>query len=362
MSIVDALRQPELLRNLGKRLSEISPKSCMTIMEVCGTHTMAIHRSGLRSLLPEQIRLLSGPGCPVCVTPTSYLDTAMAMVRQHDVVPVTFGDMMRVPGSEGSLTTLRTEGKAVEVVYSPLAAITLAKQEPDKQFVFLSVGFETTTPTIAATLHQAVKENVTNFSLLCANKILPPALELLVSNPDLRVDGFLMPGHVSLVLGTAPYQSVALEHKRACVIAGFEPADIMLSLLMLVEQFNSNQPRVDIQYRRTVRAEGNAKARALIDNTFKVSDTEWRGFGIIPASGQVLQDKFAAYDASHRFPVDIPPTVEPAGCRCGEILSGLITPPDCPLYAKACTPENPIGACMVSSEGTCAACYKYSRS
>lgn len=361
MSALSSFRDIQLLRGLAARLQATAPAELMTLMEVCGSHTMAIHRTGIRPLLPPTIRLLSGPGCPVCVTPRTYLDQVLAMSREHDVVPVTFGDMMRVPGATGNLIDLRLTGKRVEVVYSPLGLLGLAAAEPNTQFVFLSVGFETTTPTIAATLQEAHASQLNNVSFAVANKILPPALIALVSAPDLRIDGFLLPGHVSMILGSAPYQFLAQKHKRCGAIAGFEPADILQAILLLVDQFNNNRPAIEIPYSRTVRPEGNLKARKLIEQIFTVCDTEWRGFGVIPASGLTLRDDYADYDAFKRFPVDIEPTSDPGGCRCGDVLRGQIDPPACGLFAVSCTPEKPVGACMVSSEGSCAAFYKYSR-
>lgn len=361
MKLIHDMRDPKLLKGLARKLSSADLKRPMTFMEVCGSHTMAIHRAGIKSLLPEKMGLVSGPGCPVCVTPMDYLDTAMAMAKEHRVTLATFGDMMRIPGSEGSLTGLREQGYPVEVVYSPLNALDLAKNHGDQSIVFLAVGFETTAPTIAATVRLAQSQGVENFSVLCAHKIMPPALSVLVNAPDLKIDGFLLPGHVSLVLGTEPYEFLAREAKRACVIAGFEAADLMLASLMLIEQINLEEPRVKIQYKRTVKAQGNPKARQAMDETFEKTDASWRGFGRIPKSGLKLKEKFASFDSERRFPVKIKACKEPAGCQCGAVVQGRIQPPECPLFQKVCTPQNPVGACMVSSEGSCAAFYKYSR-
>ncbi len=330
-------------------------------MEVCGTHTMAIHNAGLPGLLPPGLKLISGPGCPVCVTPSSYLDTAIALSREHSVVLATFGDMMRVPGTSGTLTDLRNEGYAVEVVYSSLGAAELALRQPEKEIVFLAVGFETTAPTIAATVKCAREKKVTNFSILAAQKLLIPALKALIDDPELRIDGFILPGHVSVVLGSEPYRFIAEEHHRACVITGFESADIMQGILMLVEQIEKRDHRVEIQYDRAVQPNGNPKARAYIDEVFAPEDTVWRGFGIIPQSGLVLRDEFAVFDALRRFPVTIQESPEPEGCRCGEVLRGLVEPSECSLFGSECVPESPVGPCMVSTEGSCAAFYKSSR-
>jgi hydrogenase expression/formation protein HypD len=330
-------------------------------MEVCGTHTMAIHRAGIPSLLPDGMRLLSGPGCPVCVTPTSYLDKAMAIACENDVVLTTFGDMLRVPATTGSLAHLRTEGYPVEVVYSPQQAVELAQKHPTRQVVFLGVGFETTIPTIAASIKYACENSVRNYSVLTAHKLVIPALKALVGDPQLAVDGFLLPGHVSIVLGLEPYKFIADEYHRACVIAGFEPADIMQSLMMLARQIEENDPSVEIQYLRVVKPEGNHVAREVINEVYEVADANWRGFGVIPNSGLEIGDRFAEFDAARRFPVDVAEVPEPKGCRCGEVLQGRIDPTECGLFEKICTPEFPVGACMVSSEGTCAAYFKHSR-
>jgi hydrogenase expression/formation protein HypD len=361
MSTLSSFRDVRLLHGLADRLRAHAPDRPMTLMEVCGSHTMAIHRSGIRSLLPATIRLLSGPGCPVCVTPRTYLDTVLTITREHGVTPVTFGDMMRVPGATGNLIDIRMSGAKVEVVYSPLGILELATADPDTQFMFISVGFETTTPTIAATIKEAAERKLSNVSFAVANKILPPALTALVSAPELHIDGFLLPGHVSLILGSEPYQFLAQEHRRCGAIAGFEPADILQAILILVDQFKERKPAIANPYNRTVRAEGNVKARKLIDELFTVCDTEWRGFGIIPASGLTLREEYHHFDAIRRFPVKVDPVPDPSGCRCGDVLRGSIDPPDCPLFARSCTPQKPVGACMVSSEGSCAAYYKYSR-
>lgn len=361
MNQLQRLRDPKLLQGLAANLKSVKLSRPISLMEVCGTHTMAIHNAGLPGLLPPGLKLISGPGCPVCVTPSSYLDTAIALSREHSVVLATFGDMMRVPGTSGTLTDLRNEGYAVEVVYSSLGAAELALRQPEKEIVFLAVGFETTAPTIAATVKCAREKKVTNFSILAAQKLLIPALKALIDDPELRIDGFILPGHVSVVLGSEPYRFIAEEHHRACVITGFESADIMQGILMLVEQIEKRDHRVEIQYDRAVQPNGNPKARAYIDEVFAPEDTVWRGFGIIPQSGLVLRDEFAVFDALRRFPVTIQESPEPEGCRCGEVLRGLVEPSECSLFGSECVPESPVGPCMVSTEGSCAAFYKSSR-
>jgi len=358
---LEELREPGLLRKLTRRLSSLRIPAPLTLMEVCGTHTMAIHRAGLPALLPRNLRLLSGPGCPVCVTPAEYLDTALAVAREHHVILATFGDMMRVPGATGDLAGLRSEGYPVEVMYSPLGALELARENPQQQVVFLAVGFETTAPTVAATVKSARECGLGNFSILCAHKLIPPALEALLADPEIAVDGFVLPGHVSVVLGSRPYRFVAEKHRRACVITGFEAVDVVQGILMLVAQLERGEPEVEIQYARGVRPEGNARARALMDEVFTVADSTWRGFGPISRSGLRLREEFAQYDASTRFPVKLEAQAEPEGCRCGKVVRGKVEPTECPLFARVCTPDNPVGPCMVSSEGTCAAFYRYSR-
>jgi hydrogenase expression/formation protein HypD len=361
MRYVNKLNDSNLLRKLGGALRNKRLMKPMTIMEVCGTHTMAIHRGGIPSLLPDGMKLLSGPGCPVCVTPTSYLDKAIAIARQNDVILTTFGDMLRVPSSNGSLAHLRTDGFPVEVVYSPAQAVEMAKDNPTKQVIFLGVGFETTIPTIAASIKFARDNDIRNYSVLTAHKLVIPALRALISDPDLSVDGFLLPGHVSIVLGLEPYRFIADDYNRACVIAGFEPADVMQSLLMLAKQIEEDNQSVEIQYLRVVKPKGNHVAREIIDEVYEIADANWRGFGVIPDSGLVIRERFADFDAERRFPVDVAEVAEPAGCRCGEILQGKINPTECGLFETVCNPEHPVGACMVSSEGTCAAYYKHSR-
>jgi hydrogenase expression/formation protein HypD len=330
-------------------------------MEVCGTHTMAIHRAGLPGLLPPNVRLLSGPGCPVCVTPMGYLDAALELAKRPEITLATFGDMMRVPGSGGSLDQAHARGADVRVVYSAAEAVRFAEQRPDRTVVFLAVGFETTAPGAALALAEVKRKGTPNFHLLCAHKIIPPALAALLADKQAALDGLILPGHVSAILGIEPYRFIAEEFGRAGVITGFEPEDVLQSILMLLHQAADGEAKVENQYTRVVRPEGNPAARALLERTFERCDTEWRGVGVIPASGLRLRPEFAARDAESALGVKVGRGVEPTGCLCGEVLRGRIEPPQCPLFAKRCTPMTPVGACMVSSEGTCAAHYKYSR-
>lgn len=339
----------------------------LTFMEVCGTHTMAASRTGLRALLPESMRLISGPGCPVCVTPVGYVDHALALAATDGLTITTFGDLMRVPGSADdtkagdppTLVRARAQGADVRVVYSPRDALRLARAEPSRQVVFLGVGFETTAPTLAATVAQAAEDRIDNFSMLLAAKTIPNALELLANAEDLALDGLLCPGHVSVILGPEAYEPVAQGHGVPCAIAGFEAVEILRGMASLVDQVVTGEARVDNCYEGAVRPGGNRKARQLIERVFEPCGSAWRGLGVIDDSGLALREPWAQHDAAKRFEVELPEPVEPKGCRCGEVLRGVIEPADCPLFGGQCTPERPRGACMVSSEGSCAAHYHY---
>ena len=328
------------------------------LMEVCGTHTMAIFRAGLPALLPVNVRLLSGPGCPVCVTPMGYMDAAIQLARRRDLTVATFGDMIKVPGSESSLERERAAGADVRVVYSPLDALRLAEQNPGRAVVFLGVGFETTAPATAVTLSEAARLGIENFFVLCAHKVVPPALRALLADESAALDGFILPGHVSAVLGAQPYGFIAEEFRRAAVITGFEPSDVLQSILMLLQQIASRQPKIEIQYSRVVKPEGNPAAQRAIAEHFTICDTEWRGLGSLPASGLAVRKEYQDHDAA-ALGVTVQHGKEPQGCHCGEVLRGLLEPEACPLFARRCTPATPVGACMVSSEGTCAAHFKY---
>lgn len=362
MKFIDEFRDSRLARGLLRRIEDLAHElPVVRFMEVCGTHTMAIYRSGLRHLLPENIVLISGPGCPVCVTANQYLDRAIAYARLPEVIVCTFGDMMRVPGSSSSLELERGRRADIRVVYSPLDALEVARQHPSRRVVFLGVGFETTAPAVAAAIQQAASEGLANFFVSSAHKVMPPALAALTTDGRLRIDGFILPGHVSAIIGVEPYQFLAAEYRKACVIAGFEPLDVLQSILLLVQQVRDGRRAVEIQYSRVVRPEGNPRARALMEQVFLPSDAEWRGMGVIAGSGLALRSEYRSHDADATLDVTVEPTVVHPACRCGEVLRGLCEPQQCPLFATACTPETPIGACMVSTEGTCAACYKYGR-
>jgi len=341
-----------------KKLVDGSPR-LITLMEVCGTHTMAIFRSGIRSVLPEKINLISGPGCPVCVTTQEYIDKAILYSRDGFII-TTFGDMFRVPGSFSSLEKESSKGADIHIVYSPYESLEIAKKSPEKKVIFLSVGFETTTPLVAQTLLEAKKMKLKNWFLLCGNKLIPPAMKVLVESPDLKIDGFICPGHVSTVIGSKPYEFISKKYGIPCVITGFEPVDIFEGIFMIVKQLVEKRADVEIQYKRAVKEEGNPKAVKIMYDVFEVVDSNWRGIGIIPKSGLKLKRKYSDFDVEKIFKKEISETKEPKGCICGEILKGTKIPVECPLFRKVCNPENPVGACMVSSEGTCSAYYKYS--
>jgi hydrogenase expression/formation protein HypD len=331
------------------------------LMEVCGTHTVAVFRNGIRSLLPENISLLSGPGCPVCVTSTRDMDIAIEISRQPGLTMTTFGDMIRVPGSETSLGGAKAEGADVRVVYSPLDALGIAMEEKGRKVVFFATGFETTSPLVAATVMNAVKDGVDNFFIHSVHKLVPPALAALMDSGEANVDGLMLPGHVSAIIGSRPYEYVSEKYRVPSVITGFGPLDILEGILMLLAQIHSGRPSVQIQYGSAVKEDGNPRAVAIMNEVFRVTEVNWRGIGSLPESGLALRDKYTSSDITGAFeiPFDIPERPEPKGCSCGEVLRGIKTPTECPLFARSCTPENPVGACMVSSEGSCAAYYRY---
>ena len=330
-------------------------------MEVCGTHTVSIFKHGIRKVLPEHIALISGPGCPVCVTATRDIDKALKLAWIPGVIVTTFGDMIRVPGSKSSLQNEKSLGADVRMVYSTMDALEVARQNPEKKVVFLGVGFETTAPTIAAAVLAAEVEGIKNFSVLSSHKLLPPAMDALLSSGELDVSGFICPGHVSMVIGTASYELVAAKYHTPCVVVGFEPLDILQGIYMLVSQIEVGEARVEIQYRRAVAPEGNPNALKTLYGVFEPCNAPWRGLGVIPKSGLALREAYRSFDADALFDLEVPDSPEPPGCKCGDILRGVKTPIECKLFQHVCTPENPVGPCMVSSEGTCAAHYKYSQ-
>jgi hydrogenase expression/formation protein HypD len=352
-------RDPEIARSLIERIAETSRRP-IRLMEVCGTHTMSIFRHGIRSVLPETITLLSGPGCPVCVTDQADIDAFVALSRTPQVIVATFGDLMRVPGTESSLQLERAAGADIRIVYSTFDAVKIAAENPDRKTVFLGVGFETTAPTVAASLLAAKDQGLGNFFVFSACKTVPPALEALMQFPGMAIDGFILPGHVSVILGEDGYRPFFDRHRIPCVITGFEPVDILEGIHRLAHQTETGAPALENAYGRAVTAEGNRKARQLMEAVFEPAAVSWRGLGTIPESGLAVRDAFADFDAARRFALELPEPVEPKGCACGDILTGVKTPPECALFRTVCTPMDPVGPCMVSSEGTCAAYYRYS--
>ncbi len=357
---IEEYRDPEISRNIAEKIRTTSKKP-IRLMEVCGTHTVSIFRNGIRAMLPKTISLLSGPGCPVCVTTQQEIDTFIRIAGMDDVIITTFGDLMRVPGASSSFQRERAEGRDIRMVYAADDALKIAGQHPDKKVVFPGVGFETTAPTIAATLLAAREMRLDNFFVYSTHKCVPPALFALMENQDVHIDGFILPGHVSVIIGTRGYAPFFQKYQIPCVVAGFEPVDILQAIYTLVRQIESGKPELSNDYRRVVTVDGNTKARQIMQDVFEVRDAAWRGIGTIPGSGLRIRPEFSSLDAEKMLDFEVPESVEPKGCCCGEILTGRKIPPECPLYQKVCTPEDPVGACMVSSEGTCAAYYRYQK-
>jgi hydrogenase expression/formation protein HypD len=362
MKFIDEFRNRELVRDIARRLAAIAGGPA-TIMEVCGTHTMAAARFGLKTLLPPGVELISGPGCPVCVTASPDLDAFLALGERPGAILTTFGDMLRVPGSGGSLESRRAQGADVRVVYSPLDAVELARQTPEATVVFFGVGFETTMPATAMAIRQAAAYDLGNFAVLCVHKTMPAALKALLASGELRVSGLLCPGHVTTIIGAEAYDFIPRDFGLPCAVTGFEPVDMMLGIEALLRQLKDGTARVDNVYTRAVQVQANPRARELLEDVFAASDSEWRGLGVIPGSGAAIREKYARFDARARFPEiweQLAPT-PPSACRCGEVLRGVLRPVQCPLFAKACSPAQPHGPCMVSGEGACAAAYRYEK-
>lgn len=356
-----AARGPGLCKSLLGRLEEILDGREMRFMEVCGTHTVAIFQSGLRSLLPKSITHISGPGCPVCVTSEKDVSFFLELTARPDVIVATFGDLLRVPGPDGkSLRHAQAGGGNIAIVYSPLDCLALARSNPDKKIVFLAVGFETTAPTVAATVIAARKAGLGNFLIFPCHKLVPPALLSLLEKNDNGLDAFLLPGHVAAITGLEPFAFIPADFQRPAVVGGFEPADLLLALCRMAEMLATGKPAVENAYARVVSENGNPRAREMMNEVFEPCTALWRGLGDIPCSGLALRKEYEDFDACKRL--DIYPSAmdKPRkGCRCGDVLKGRITPPDCPLFGHACLPSNPVGPCMVSSEGSCAAFFKY---
>lgn len=358
MKYVDEFRDPALARRL---IDEIARRSTRPVqfMEFCGGHTHAIFKLGLRQVLPPTVRLSSGPGCPVCVTSATDLERTIALSGVPGAILATFGDMVRVPGSRGSLQEARSQGADVRIVYSTLDALEIARRKPDRPVVFMGVGFETTAPTIAAAVLQADAEDIPNFYVLSVHKLTPPATRAILDAGEVRLDGIIGPGHVTTIIGARAWDFLPREYGIPCAIAGFEPLDILHAVSLLVEMAEGGRPSVANAYGRSVAAEGNRVALQMMDRVFEVSTADWRGLGPIPDSGLSLRTEYAHRDAARVFPVDVPPVAEPPGCRCGEVLRGVLEPPECGLFRRVCSPRAPVGPCMVSAEGACAAYYRY---
>lgn len=347
----------------GKILDEIHAKAKslgkINLMEVCGTHTVAICKAGIKSMLPENIHPVSGPGCPVCVTASGYINAAIEISKRADVIIATFGDMMKVPGSMSSLELARAEGADIRIVFSPMESLKYARENSGKKVIFLAVGFETTIPSVATLVEDAAKEGVNNVFILSAHKIIPPAMRALLESGECKIHGFICPGHVSTIIGADAYNFIPLEYKIPCVISGFEPIDILISIDILLRRIRDGESRVDNEYTRAVDRSGNRIAQMKIVNVFDVVDVPWRGIGIIPKSGLRLKKRFERFDAEKVFGLETFSDSSPKGCLCGNVIKGVNIPADCKFFARQCTPLKPLGPCMVSSEGSCAAYYKY---
>ncbi|MBD2665989.1 HypD [Richelia sinica FACHB-800] len=364
MKYVDEFRNPQQAQALQKEIEKLSRQidKHLKIMEVCGGHTHSIFKYGIEEILPDNIELIHGPGCPVCVMPRGRINDAIALCQHPNIIFTTFGDAMRVPGSQTSLLQAKAKGADIRMVYSPLDSLQIAKANPHKEIVFFGLGFETTAPSTAFTILQAAAENITNFSMFSNHVLVIPALQALLDNPDLQLDGFVGPGHVSMVIGTDPYQFIAQEYRKPIVISGFEPLDIFQSIWMLLKQIVNNRCQVENQYNRLVEPAGNKNALAAMNQVFAVREKfEWRGLGEIPNSGLKIRDEYAQFDAEVKFTIPNLKVADHKACQCGEILKGVLKPWQCKVFGTACTPETPIGTCMVSSEGACAAYYKYGR-
>ncbi|HSK98334.1 MAG TPA: hydrogenase formation protein HypD [Euzebyales bacterium] len=364
MRFVDEYRDPDLARALAARIAALAePGRHYKVMEVCGGHTHAIYRFGVHDFLPDTIELVHGPGCPVCVIPMGRVDDGIALAEQHDDVILTcFGDMMRVPGSTGSFLDANARGADIRMVYSPLEALRIARDNPDRQVVFYAIGFETTAPSTALTLVRARREGITNFSVFCNHVTIIPAIKAILDSPDLRLDAFIGPGHVSTVIGCRPYEFVPARHGKPVVVAGFEPLDVLESVAWIMRQLAEGRCEVENQYTRIVPWDGNARALAVMSDVFELRPHfEWRGLGFISHSALKVSPRYAEFDTELRYDVPGVRVADPKSCQCGEVLKGVLKPWECKVFGTACTPETPIGTCMVSSEGACAAYYNYGR-
>jgi hydrogenase expression/formation protein HypD len=361
MRFVDEFREPELITRTADEIRRLAdPKRHYRFMEVCGGHTHSIYRFGLKDLLPPNIELVHGPGCPVCVLPMGRIDDGLSIAEQPDVIFTAFGDMMRVPGTRGSPLEYKARGMDVRIVYSPTDALKLARNNPDKHVMFFAIGFETTAPSTALTLMRAKSEGIPNFSVFCNHVTIIPAIRAILDSPDMRIDAFIGPGHVSTVIGCRPYAWIASNEEKPIVVTGFEPLDLLQSIVMLLRQLNENEKKVENQYKRCVPWEGNRAALKAMNEVFELRPYfEWRGLGFISQSALRVRESFAEWDAERRFSVPGVRVTDPKAAQCGEVLKGVLKPEQCKLFGKECTPEHPVGALMVSSEGSCAAYYNY---
>ena len=362
MRFVDEYRTPEGIARLSAEIIRLSAGRRVKLMEVCGGHTHAIYKHGLQDLLPENVELVHGPGCPVCVIPMGRIDDAIALAQTPGVIFATYGDMMRVPSSTGSLIDAKADGADVRFIYSPLDALTLARNNPDREVVFFAVGFETTAPSTAATLLRARDEGLKNFSVFCNHVTIIPAIKAILDSPGMSLDGFIGPGHVSTIIGLRPFEFIPRDYGLPIVVTGFEPSDILQSVVMILRQLESGAPSVENQYARVVRDTGNRRAMEMLSETMTLRPFfEWRGLGFISQSALALRPEFAEFDAEVKYTVPNVRVTDPKACQCGEVLKGAIKPWQCKVFGTACTPETPIGSCMVSPEGACAAYYNYGR-
>ncbi len=360
MKYIDEYRDARIARALAKQIADLTTRPWV-LMEICGGQTHTIMRYGLDELLPKQIELVHGPGCPVCVTPLETIDKALALALRPDVILVSYGDMLRVPGSSSDLFRAKAQGADVRIAYSPIEAVNVARAHPDRKIVFLAIGFETTAPANAMAAWQAKQEGLANFSMLVSHVLVPPAIRALMASPDNRVNGFIAPGHVCTVMGYQEYEGLVRDFTVPIVVGGFEPVDLLEATLMLVKQLEAGEARLENQYVRSASYLGNIPAQQVMKEVFEVADQKWRGIGVIPRSGLSMREAYAAYDANKVFDLQLITAEEPAECISAQVLQGLRKPPDCPAFAMRCTPENPLGAPMVSSEGACAAYYHYRR-
>ena len=351
----------ELVKKLADTLRERKLHNEIRIMEVCGTHTAEFFKTGVKDIFPDKLMLIDGPGCPVCVTPNSYLDRAIEIAKQYKATITTFGDMIKVPSSYSSLAKEKAEGMDIRIVYSPLDALQIAEENPASEVIFLSVGFETTTPAEAVVILEAKKRGLKNFSILSGNKLTPPAVDALLSSQEVKIDGFILPGHVSTVIGRDSWDFISKKFNKPGVIAGFEAHDLITGVLSLIDLIEKQEAKVLNNYAIAVKENGNPNAINLINSVFEICPETWRGLGELPESGLRIKEEYSAFDAEKKFSVVLPPVKEHAGCRCGDLLRGIIIPPECPMFDKVCSPENAIGPCMVSGEGPCSAYYKYWR-